>query len=299
MFLIERAWPPIGTFVNVDGLEVHVVDVPAAPGAPVLLLVHGASGNVRDVFLPLQTALGGRFRLIAIDRPGNGHTSRGPRRMSDPSRQAEFVAAVLARLDVPSCLVVAQSWGGALAVALAIARPDLVDGLVLIAPASHPWPGGISRRTRFFATSLLGRVLAELAVVPIGLALTNRIIAAIYRPEVPSPDYGARIGALLAIRPGCFVANCRDIADLHGHVTRLSSRYGDIAVPTEIVTGARDIVCRPAIHAHALARDIPGARLTILPGAGHMPHWTRTKDVVAAIERVHARVLGRSAQAAE
>jgi pimeloyl-ACP methyl ester carboxylesterase len=295
----ERAWPPLGALLHIDGRCVHVVDVPGRPGAPALLLIHGASGNVRDVLLPLQAVLGGRFRLIAVDRPGNGFTSRGPRGISDPVRQAELVAAVLGRLGVGSCLVLGQSWGGAVATALAIVRPDLVQGLVLVAPASHPWPGGVSQRTVFFATSPIGRVLAELVVVPVGLATAGRIIRAIFRPEPPPADYARRIGAFLAIRPGCFVANCRDIADLHGHLSRLSLRYREIAAPTEIVTGDGDIVCRPAIHAHALVRDIPGARLTVLPGAGHMPHWTRTPDVVAAIERSAERAQNRLRAAAE
>ena len=57
----------------------------------------------------------------------------------------------------------------------------------------------------------------------------------------------------------------------------------------EIVTGDSDAIVAPAIHAYALARDIPGARLTVLPGIGHMPHWSAPEAVVAAIERVVIR----------
>jgi pimeloyl-ACP methyl ester carboxylesterase len=299
LLLIERMWPRMGAVSCIDGLDIHVVDVPAAPAAPVLVLIHGASGNAREPLAALAAPLGGRYRLIAVDRPGNGYSARGSREMSDPARQAAIIAAVLDRLGVRDCLVLGHSLGGVVTLALALARPDLVKGLVLVAPATHPWPGGISRRTRFFALSRFGRILAEFVVVPLGLCVIGPTIRAIFRPCAVATTYGRRIGAMLAIRPASFVANCRDIADLHGHVVRLAARYHQIAAPAEIVTGDRDAILAPPIHAYALARDLPGARLTVLPGAGHMPHWSRTAEIVAAIDRLSARGEARLPAAAE
>ena len=72
----------------------------------------------------------------------------------------------------------------------------------------------------------------------------------------------------------------------------MTAQYDQIDAPTEIVTGDEDAIVVPAIHAYALARDIPGARLTVLSGVGHMPHWSAPEAVVAAIERVAARSKG-------
>lgn len=289
---IHRAWPPIGRKVEIDGLGIHFVDVHAAPDAPTLLLIHGASGNLREPLAALQAGLGGRFRIVAVDRPGHGHSAAGGRGMSDPARQADLIAALLRRLGVGPCLALGHSWGAAVAAALAVAHPENVAGLVLLAPATHPWPGGVSRRARLFATPLLGRLLAELIVVPLGLRLIAPGVRAIFAPAAPPPCYAAEIGAALAIRPATFVATCRDIADLYPCLVRAAARYGEIRAPVEIVTGDVDSVVSPAIHAFGLARDIPGARLTVLPGAGHMPHWTRPADVVAAIERVSQAATG-------
>ena len=162
---------------------------------------------------------------------------------------------------------------------------------MLVASATHPWPGAISRRTRFFA-GRFGRVCAEIVVVPLGLLLAPAVVRAIFHPDPVPPRYKRRIGALLSLRPARFVAGCGDVAYLYAHVLRLSARYHEIRAPTEIVTGDLDRVVSPAIHSYGLARDIPGARLTVLPGAGHMPHWSRTSDVVAAIERVLRRSEG-------
>ncbi len=286
VFVIDRMWPPNGRFLEIDGLRLHVIDLPAASTAPSLLLIHGASGNLREPVAALRDALGGRFRLIGIDRPGHGHSSRGSRETSDPARQADLVAAALDALGAGPCLVLGHSWGAAVAALLAARHPDHVSGLVLVAPATHPWPGGVSRRARVFATPVLGRILAELAVVPIGLRLIGPSIRSIFAPAAVSAGYSGTIGAALAIRPKSYVATCRDIVDLHGHLVRSSAAYSEIRAPVEIVTGDTDRVVAPAIHSWGLARDIPGARLTILAGAGHMPHWSRTTEVVAAIERV-------------
>jgi pimeloyl-ACP methyl ester carboxylesterase len=286
---IEQRFPPVGAFVAIEGLRVHVLDTGGPPNAPALLLLHGASGNLREPVEALREALGGRFRLIAVDRPGHGHTERGGRDMSDPARQADIVAAVLAKLDLQSVIVLGHSWGAAVATALAVQRQDQVAGLILVAPASHPWPGGVSARSRFFALPRVGRALAELVVVPIGLLLVPAAVRALFAPDAAPERYASRIGALLAVRPATFVANSRDVADLYENVVRLSARYDEIAAPTEVITAHTDPIVSPAIHAFGLARDIPDARLTVTSGGGHMLHWTRTAEVVAAIERVLAR----------
>ena len=293
VFVIDRAWPPEGRILRIEATDVHVQDAPGPDGAPAVLLIHGASGNLRDPMGAFAEALGGRYRVIGVDRPGHGHTSRGPRDMSDPARQADLFAEVLDRLDAGPCIVLGHSWGASVALALAQRHPRRVAGLVLVAPATHPWPGGVSARARFFALPYVGRLVAEIAVVPLGLVLAGAAIPTIFAPAAAPPRYFRRIGALLAIRPKTFVANARDVADLYGHLVRLSARYHEIRAPTEILTPDVDPVVSPAIHAYGLARDIPGARLTILPGAGHMPHFSRTAEVVAAIERVHARARSR------
>jgi pimeloyl-ACP methyl ester carboxylesterase len=112
VFQIERRWPPVGEFLEVDGVRLHMRDVPATDAdAPVLLLLHGASGNLREPLGALQDSLAGRYRLLAFDRPGHGHSSRGGRDMSDPASQAELLADALAALGAGSCIVAGHSWG--------------------------------------------------------------------------------------------------------------------------------------------------------------------------------------------
>ena len=65
-------------------------------------------------------------------------------------------------------------------------------------------------------------------------------------------------------------------------------RYPEITCPVEIVHGEADIIVPPQIHAIPLSNILPDARLTLLPGVGHMPHHARPNDVVAALDRLAA-----------
>jgi pimeloyl-ACP methyl ester carboxylesterase len=297
VLLLERRFAPIGSILDFPFGQVHVVDRPAARSdAPCIVLVHGAAGNLRDLLHALSGHLAGRFRIIVIDRPGHGFSTRRDPVWSEPRRQAEALDAVLNRLGVDRAIIVGQSWGGAFAAAFALRYPKRVQGLVFVSPATHPWPSGINWHTWLGAQPVVGRIFAELAAMPIGLALVPCALRSIFAPNPVPPDYRARIGAGLVLRPRSFVANCRDIANFYGHVTAMAAHYDQIDAPTEIVTGDTDAVVAPAIHAYALARDIPGARLTILPGTGHMPQWSAPEAVIEAIDRVVVRSVAGEAQ---
>ena len=76
-------------------------------------------------------------------------------------------------------------------------------------------------------------------------------------------------------------------------------RYGDIAVPTVVLTGDADETASPHLHARAIAAALPDARLVILPGIGHMPQHAATDEVIAAIDWVSAASDARRAQSLE
>ena len=234
VLLLERRFAPTGSLLDFPFGRVHVVDQPAArPDAPCVVLIHGAAGNLRDLLHALSGHLAGRFRIIVIDRPGHGFSTRRDPVWSEPRRQAEALDAVLARLGVDRAIVVGQSWGGAFAAAFALRYPKRIQGLVFVSPATHPWPSGIGWHIRVGALPVVGRLFAELAAMPIGLALIPGALRGIFGPNAVPPDYRARIGAALVLRPRTFVANCRDIADFYGHVTAMAAHYDRIGAPTE------------------------------------------------------------------
>ena len=287
---LNAGFPPIGRFLTVRGTRLHLVDLPGPdPGAPVVVMIHGASGTVRDPLASLGYRLTDKYRVLAVDRPGHGHSARAGRGQSDPRAQAALIADLMTDLNIHDAVMVGHSWGGAVAAAVGYLYPDRVAGLVFVAPASHPWPGGVARYYRIGSTPLLGRLFAELVSMPVGLSLIPCALRKIFRPVSPPAGYRRSIGAAMALRPASFVANCQDIADLYDNLIAMADRYPEISAPAEIITGETDAIVAPAIHSYGLARDIAGACLTILPDAGHMPHWTEPGAVLSAIDRAVQR----------
>lgn len=276
--------------LDLAGRRVRLIDRPGGDAAAVpLLFVHGASGNGRDPFLAFGDRLP-RHRALFVDRPGQGGSSRLGRADAAPDAQAEVMTAVLERLGLARAVVIGHSWGGSVAAAMAVVRPERVAGLVFLAPATHPWPGGVDATYRIATAPVVGALFCRLVVPAIGPLLVRRAAKGVFVPDTLPANYIEAVGVRAVLRPVAFRANAEDVADLHGHVTRLAPRYRGITVPTTIVTGTRDPIVLREIHSAGLARDIAGARLVELDGIGHMPHHAATERVVEEIAGVIARV---------
>jgi len=277
-------------FVEIDGRRVHLFDRRGGDStAPVLVFVHGASGNGRDPLFAFADAFP-RHRAIFVDRPGQGFTARLGRGDAAPDAQAAVIAGVLDRLGVARAIVVGHSWGGSVAAAFGVTHPSRTAGLVFLAPATHPWPGGVDFTYHLAVVPGLGRAFVGAVVPWLGRLLMPGALRGVFAPDAVPEGYARAIAAELVLRPAAFRANAEDVHDLHGHVTRLSPRYREISAPTLIVTGDSDPIVLADIHSAGLARDIAGARLVMLAGIGHMPHHAARARVVAEIERLIAEV---------
>jgi pimeloyl-ACP methyl ester carboxylesterase len=286
---LERAHRPAGRLVPVAGGCLHVVDLaPAQPtDAPPIVLLHGASGNLEDQRLTLGKALAVRHRVLLVDRPGHGHSDRpGGKSDASPGRQAALIAQALGSLGVGRAIVVGHSWSGALAAALALDFPERVAGLVLVAPVTHPWPGGISWYYRLASRPVLGRLFAQTCALPLGSLMLASAVASVFEPQRPPADYLRDAATRLVLRPQEFIANAQDVAALKAFVAAQASRYRDIAAPTVIISGDADNTVHLDTHSRAAVTLIPGAELIVLPGIGHMPHHVAADAIVAAIDQL-------------
>ena len=104
--VIERRWPPVGSFIEVGGHRLHYVE--AGQGPPVIL-VHGASANLRDMQASLLPALADTHTVLAFDRPGYGYSDRG-RRWPSPADQARLFVSAAEQLGHAQPLIVGHSW---------------------------------------------------------------------------------------------------------------------------------------------------------------------------------------------
>jgi pimeloyl-ACP methyl ester carboxylesterase len=125
----ERENPPLGRFLDVDGVRLHYLE--RGTGSP-LVLLHGNGGMIQDFLSSgLVDEAGGSHRVIVFDRPGYGYSARPRGQVWTPDAQADLLASALRQLGVERATVLGHSWAGQVAVAMADRHPDVVSGLVL------------------------------------------------------------------------------------------------------------------------------------------------------------------------
>lgn len=285
---IAAANPPVGTFVDAGGFDMHVVHVPRPADAdlPALVFVHGASGNLLDQMLPFREKFEGRAEMLFIDRPGHGWSERGGHENDTPDGQARALAAAMKAVGIERAIIVGHSFGGAIAASFALEFPQMTAGLVFLAPATHPWPGGVAWYYHVTAAPVIGWVFANTLAVPAGLSLIDTAVTAVFAPDPAPASYRADTAADLVLRPTAFRANATDVARLSDYVARTAPRYPEIAAPTVVITGDSDSIVLAHIHSAGLARDIVGSELVTVEGLGHKPDFAATALAVAAIEKV-------------
>lgn len=291
---IEAVHPPAGQFMDLESVQLHVAELGLArgrPGAePAVVLIHGASGNMEDMRLALGEKLAESHRVILIDRPGHGWSSRPAGDIfASPARQAEVVAEALEQLGVRRAILVGHSWGGAFVTSYALAFPDRTAGLVLLSAVTHPWPADPDWYNNLASLPFIGPLFMQTLVYPMGFFLIDGISRSVFAPQAVPEDYVRRAAIRLVLRPKTFFANARDLALLKNFIANQVPRYVDLRAPTIIMTGDRDAIVPPEINACALAATLPRAKLVVLKGVGHMPHHAAPEAVAAAIDELGRR----------
>lgn len=293
---IEARYPPSGSFVAVDGGRLHYVEAGRQRGnsQPAVVFLPGASSSLADAMLVLGNQLARHYRVIAMDRPGQGWSERiAGADAAAPARQAAIITEALRKLNVERAVVVGHSFAGAILPNLALDHADVVAATLYLAPVTHPWPGGvIAWYYRPAASSLLGRVMTRTVTAPVGLLMLDTAIDEIFAPRLPPGDYADKARIALALRPAAFQANAQDVAGLYAAVSAQQARYRDIRLPTVVIAGDADAIVSTDIHARGLVRDIRGARLIVLPGVGHMPHHAAPDLVIGEIEALARTAMG-------
>ncbi len=283
-----RRFPNVGELIDIGGYRMNSVHLPAGGQADLLpvVFIHGASGNLLDQLHAFATALDGRAEMLFVDRPGHGYSERGGPENDLPGGQADAIARLMDKRGIGRAVIVGHSFGGAIAASFALNHPDKTAGLLLLAPATHPWPGGIDWYYRLTALPFVGWLFAHTLVTPLGQRRIEGGTHSIFSPNPRPADYIDKTGPHLVLRPSTFLSNARDIANLHGYLTATAPRYRDIAAPTVIITGDSDGIVLADIHSRGLARDIPGAELHWIGNLGHKPDYVVTDVVVAAVEKL-------------
>jgi pimeloyl-ACP methyl ester carboxylesterase len=242
-------------YVTVDGSAVHYLhsgpttlpDVPPAlDRGRLFVLVHAAGSNAGMWRRQIEAA-SRENSVVALDFPGHGR-STGIEGLPSIEAYADFLAGFAAALGLRRFVLVGRSMGGAVGMMLAVRRPDLLDGLVLVCTAARFTftPEQLASHRDVVRGRLPQQFSTETFCPSTGMELMREAWT-----EQVKTDPRVRYTDILA----CQGFDGREL-------------LGRIRTPTLVVAGTDDRVTPPAC-AEELARGIAGARLEVIAQAGH------------------------------
>jgi pimeloyl-ACP methyl ester carboxylesterase len=288
VFVLQRLYPAQGWTVDVDGASLHVVELgPRDAAGPPIVMIHGASSNLETMRQPLGDLLAQTHRVILIDRPGHGWSPRDRETDSTPAIQGRMIEQALGKLGVGPVILVVHSWSGALGAWMALEYPQRVAGLVMLAPVTYPWRGGVGWYNEAITTPVIGPLLAYTITLPLGLFLTEPGARNVFLPQAMPEGFVRKTATPLLLRPREFIANARDLVTLKQAVAEQAPRYAEIKTPVTVISGdASDKTVSTAIHSRPFAATVPNARLIVLANVGHMVQIAAPDLVKSEIELI-------------
>jgi pimeloyl-ACP methyl ester carboxylesterase len=289
---VEKRLPPCGKFIDVEGVRIHYLDEGTGPP---LLLIHGLAGQMHNFTHSLLGKLKDDFRVVILDRPGNGYSAPSSDASAALGAQARIISSFCRALGLERPLIVGHSLGGAIALALALNHPEHVAGLALLAPVTQP-PQRVPPPFDGLAITspLLRRLIAWTLATPLSIANRERALARLFGPQPVARDFAVKGGGLLNLRPCSFVGASTDLMAAHGDLGEMPARYNKLTIPVGILYGTDDRILDPALHGKGLAANVAGADLELIDGGGHMILITAADHAAAFIAR-----MARRAAAAE
>jgi pimeloyl-ACP methyl ester carboxylesterase len=294
---LQRAYPAQGEVIEVAGASLNIVDIgPRDAGGPAVVMIHGASSNLEIMRQPLGDRLAEKHRVILIDRPGHGWSTRARLDDSTPAIQGRMIDEALEKLGVGRAVLVVHSWSGALGARMALDYPQRVAGLVMLAPVAYPWPGGVGWYNKVVTTPVIGPLLAYTITLPLGFFLTESGSRGVFLPQIMPQDFVTNTATPLLLRPREFLANARDLVTLKAAVAEQAPRYANIGAPMVVITGDVDKTVSTNIHSRPLTAVVPNAKLIVLPDVGHMVQNAAPDLVISEIEAMIG-AIARSAAA--
>jgi pimeloyl-ACP methyl ester carboxylesterase len=278
----ETEHPPRGQFIEVEGVRLHYIE--RGEGEPVIF-IHGNGSMAEDVDISgLIDAMASRYRVIVFDRPGYGYSERPRTTIWTPQAQADLLYTALTKLGVDRPIVAAHSLGTQVAIALAVKHPYHVRSLVLLSGYYYP----TARLDVPFMSVPAIPVLGDLMRYTISPLLSRvswpAFVRKMFQP-LPAPEqFDKEFPVWLALRPSQLRASAAESALMIPCAALLRKHYQELTMPVVIVAGDADHQVDTYKQSVRLHDDLPHSILQIIPGAGHMLHYSAAEQILSALE---------------
>ncbi len=267
------------TFLDVRGLRIRTV-VAGDPGAPPLVLLHGYPTS-SDLWRGCLPILARRRRILAPDLPGHGESDKPLDAVYDLPFFVRFLEGLADAAGLSRFALAAHDLGGMVALGFAARHPARLTRLVVMDTAPYVrWP----LACRAMVAAARNRALAPLLLRRPMFRLLLRM--GVHRPDAISAEQAERYRSH-------WVGSAAGRHAFSATVSVPPERWAvpldelrAISTPTLVLWAARDLLFGPGI-ARRLSRDIPGAKLIVLPGCGH---FLQEDDPAAVAEAIDAFV---------
>ena len=250
----------------------------AGQGTP-LVMLHGFGADSYS-FSRLIPKLAKKYHIYALDLKGFGKSPKPPDRHYSVYDQAVLVERFLKRHHLHRVILLGHSYGGGVALSLALMDPGRIKQLVLIDSASYAQQ--LPKLIRWLRIPILGKLLFYL--VPASVEVRASYRYAFYDPDKIPEDIVREYAANLYL-PNARSAYLQAVETMVPEdIGKIAKQYRTIHIPTLIIWGENDIVIRKE-KAFRLHRDLPDSRLFIIPRCGHIPHEEKPEEVLKILEK--------------
>jgi pimeloyl-ACP methyl ester carboxylesterase len=262
--------------LDLPGGDLNVTDR-GPRDAPTILLVHCYTCSI-DYWQRLEPLLRRDHRVIAVDLLGHGDSEK-PKDGYSMEHQADTIAAALDDLGVKPVLAVGQSLGGPVSTALAQRHPDRVRGLVIMDSASQTKYVDLPLTARIARAPVIGPAIKQ--VVPD--STIHKELSKAFHEGFEFPD--AFVDDVTGMTYTAFAESPEQGGDFTD-AEHLDDRIAATRLPATVIFGAEDRIVNP--DSADDYRDIPRAKVVVLPGIGHTPQMEAPARA-AALVRAQSR----------
>lgn len=284
---VEALLPPRGQFMDIDGQRIHYVD--SGGGKPPIVMIHGLGGNLLHFGYAMADKLASDYRVILVDRPGSGYSTRPDDAPATLTAQARTIATLIRRLDLKQPLLVGHSLGGALSLAIALDHPDCAGGLALLAPLTHAREDVPEVfRGLVIPSPLMRKAIAWTVATPLGIRRGPALLKEVFAPETAPADFPMRAGGLLGLRPTAFYNTSSDLMAAGETLPGYMARYRSLDIPMAMLFGRGDRLLDYRGQGEAMKIVYPSLDLELTEG-GHMLPMTQAERCAALVRRVAER----------
>jgi pimeloyl-ACP methyl ester carboxylesterase len=283
----ERANPPLGQFLEIEGVRLHYIE--RGRGQP-LVLLHGNGSMIQDFLSSgLVALLSERYRVIVFDRPGYGYSTRPRGRSMNHRTQAHLIYRALRFLDVERPVVIGHSWGTLAALGMAVQYPAYVRSLVLMSGYYFPSLRLDVPVLSVPAIPIVGDLIRYTISPWLSRLLWPMLLRILFGPPETPQKFRDRFPLWMTLRPSQLRASAAESGLMIPAAAELRHHYRELRMPITIVAGANDRLVAADRHSLRLHKLLPHSELRLMPGMGHMIHQLATEEVGAAIAAVAGR----------